>query len=462
MAADPPAAFAGAPSVASVGSLLARLVGLAVLWIAVALLAAGLVLAHLFRAHVERAFDARLRDHMAELVALADTDAAGRLRLKRPSVDSNFARPLSGWYWQITDSTGRIERSRSLWDQELAVPAAAPSPRLVVLAGPRGQSLRALVRAVDLPDTPAPFGFVVAGPQEEIEKAVQALVWVLAVALVVLGLGLVGAVVGQVGVGLGPLRHLRRAVAAVRAGRVARVDGAYPAEVAPLADEINALLAHEAEVVMRARTQAGDLAHALKTPLAVLVNEAAGLPPERAALVRGQADLMRRHIDRHLSRARAAASHSVLGARCAVGPVGAALVRTLGALHRDRAVAIAVDGLDGLVFCGDRHDLEEMLGNLMDNACKWGRTQVRVAGRRVARPDGDRLELTVEDDGPGIPEAAVAEALVRGRRLDESVPGSGLGLAIVDDLAALYGGGLALRHSGFGGLAAVLDLPAAP
>ncbi len=446
---------------APAGSLLARLVGLAVLWIAVALLAAGLVLAHLFRAHVERAFDARLRDHMAELVALADTDAAGRLRLKRPSVDSNFARPLSGWYWQIRDSTGRIERSRSLWDQELAVPAAAPSPRLVVLAGPRGQSLRALVRAVDLPDTPAPFGFVVAGPQEEIEKAVQALVWALAVALVVLGLGLVGAVVGQVGVGLRPLRHLRRAVAAVRAGRAARVDGAYPAEVAPLADEINALLAHDAEVVMRARTQAGDLAHALKTPLAVLANEAAGLPPERAALVRGQADLMRRHIDRHLSRARAAASHSVLGARCAVGPVGAALVRTLGALYRDRAVAIAVDGLDGLVFCGDRHDLEEMLGNLMDNACKWGRTQVRVAGRRVARPDGDRLELTVEDDGPGIPEEAVAEALVRGRRLDENVPGSGLGLAIVDDLAALYGGGVALRRSGLGGLAAVLDLPAA-
>ena len=457
MAADPPAASAGAPA----GSLLARLVGLAVLWIAVALLAAGLVLAHLFRAHVERTFDARLRDHMAELVAVADTDAAGRLRLKRPSVDANFARPLSGWYWQIADATGRIERSRSLWDQELAVPAAGPSPRLVALAGPRGQSLRALVRAVELPDAPAPFGFVVAGPQEEIENAVQALVWVLAVALVVLGLGLVGAVVGQVGVGLRPLRRLRRAVAAVRAGRVARVDGAYPAEVAPLADEINALLAHDAEVVMRARTQAGDLAHALKTPLAVLANEAAGLPPERAALVRGQADLMRRHIDRHLSRARAAASHGVLGARCAVGPVGAALVRTLAALHRDRAIAIAVDGLDGLVFCGDRHDLEEMLGNLMDNACKWGRTQVRVAGRRVARPDGDRLELTVEDDGPGIPEQAVAEVLVRGRRLDESVPGSGLGLAIVGDLAALYRGGVALRRSELGGLAAVLDLPAA-
>ena len=461
MAADPPAASPGAPAVAPAGSLLARLVGLAVLWIAVALLAAGLMLAHLFRAHVERTFDARLRDHMAELVAVADTDAAGRLRLKRPSVDPNFARPLSGWYWQIADATGRIERSRSLWDQDLAVPAAGPSPRLVVLAGPQGQSLRALVRAVELPDTPAPFGFVVAGPQEEIENAVQALVWVLAAVLVVLGLGLVGAVVGQVGVGLGPLRRLRRAVAAVRAGRAARVDGAYPAEVAPLADEINALLAHDAEVVMRARTQAGDLAHALKTPLAVLANEAAGLPPERAALVRGQADLMRRHIDRHLSRARAAASHSVLGARCAVGPVGAALVRTLGALHRDRAIAIAVDGLDGLVFCGDRHDLEEMLGNLMDNACKWGRTQVRVAGRRVARPDGDRLELTVEDDGPGIPEQAVAEVLVRGRRLDESVPGSGLGLAIVGDLAALYRGGVALRRSELGGLAAVLDLPAA-
>ncbi|MDP2626905.1 MAG: ATP-binding protein, partial [Candidatus Rokubacteria bacterium] len=210
-----------------------------------------------------------------------------------------------------------------------------------------------------------------------------------------------------------------------------------------------------------ARTQAGDLAHALNTSLAVLANEAAWLPPERAALVRGQADLMRRHIDRHLSRARAAASHSVLGARSAVGPVGAALVRTLGALHRDRVIAIAVEGLDGLVFCGDRHDLEEMLGNLMDNACKWGRTQVRVAGRLSARPDGDRLELTVEDDGPGIPEEAVAEALVRGRRLDESVPGSGLGLAIVDDLAALYGGGVALRRSELGGLAAVLDLPAA-
>jgi signal transduction histidine kinase len=247
--------------------------------------------------------------------------------------------------------------------------------------------------------------------------------------------------VWQVRKGLSTLTNLRARLANVRDGRQRHVDGRYPAEVAPLVADLNALLDHREQAVRRAVGKAGDLAHGLKTPLAVLAHEAAradaGGQHELAASIEQQVDRMRRQVDYHLAQARAAASGATPGARCAAAPAAAALARTLLRLHADRGVAIQVNVGDEHAFRGQREDLDEMLGNLLDNACKWARTRVEIESS-VA---GSTLLITVDDDGPGLD------------------PGSGLGLAIVRDLAALYGGSIALEASPLGGLRARLELP---
>jgi signal transduction histidine kinase len=278
----------------------------------------------------------------------------------------------------------------------------------------------------------------------------------LTITLGVLGLGLVAAAFAQVSFGLRPLDRMRDEVAEVRAGRATRLIGPFAAEIEPIADELNGLLDHNREILERARTQAGNLAHALKTPLAVLRNEADHIDDKPAAILRRETALMQDQINRHLSRARSAGSRGVLGARSDMAEVAVALKRTLGRIHKDRAVDISLQGVDGLSFQGERQDLEEMLGNLMDNGCKWAASQVRVQGRR----EGGWLLISVEDDGPGIPEDALSEVIDRGMRLDETMPGSGLGLSIVRDIAGLYEGKLELDRSPLGGLAARLRLPA--
>jgi signal transduction histidine kinase len=255
---------------------------------------------------------------------------------------------------------------------------------------------------------------------------------------------------------------LQRALADLRAGRSQRLQGSFPVEVQPLIDDLNGVLDRNAEVVERARTQAGNLAHALKTPLAVLEQAAsrtdaagqAALP----ALVKDQAGIARRHIDWHLKRARVAASQRLPGHRTALAPVVAGLVRVLSKVHAERRIDLACDEMPAAwAFAGEEQDLQEMLGNLMDNACQWARSRVHVGAQVV----GERLEVTVEDDGPGIAPGQRQAALARGGRLDETTPGSGLGLAIVADLAALYGGTLALDDGAQGGLLARVSLPAA-
>jgi signal transduction histidine kinase len=282
----------------------------------------------------------------------------------------------------------------------------------------------------------------------------------LAAALGVLAAGLLAAAALQVSAGLRPFRALRAALAAVRAGRRGRVDGRYPQELQPLVDELNALLGQQDAVIERARTQAGNLAHGLKTPLALVANEADELarlgqeePSER---LRGAVDSMGRLVDVHLARARMAAAPNRLGLRTPVAPVAERVVRTLRRLHAERALALELDVAPGLAFAGDAEDLSELLGNLVDNGCKWGRSRVRVA----AHQEGRSLRVEVADDGPGLDSEHAASALSRGGRLDEKVPGDGLGLSIVRELAELYGGAVRLERAPLGGLRAVVELPA--
>jgi signal transduction histidine kinase len=258
---------------------------------------------------------------------------------------------------------------------------------------------------------------------------------------------------------IAPLKDIRRNLSAVRNGSELRVNGVYPSEVQPLVDDLNALLEHLQNVVARAGTRAGDLAHGLKTPLAVLANEAdrlttAGNPP-LAKVLTEQIGIMRRYVEYHLAHARAAASGPAIHARCSVSESVDGLVRTMHQLHADRRLTIVSEVDATHLFKGRREDLDEMLGNLLDNACKWATDRVAVHSRL----HGDRVVVTIEDDGAGLDQSARQLVLGRGVRQDERVPGSGLGLAIVRDLAGLYGGSISLDRISAGGLAARLELP---
>jgi signal transduction histidine kinase len=263
----------------------------------------------------------------------------------------------------------------------------------------------------------------------------------------------------QIRRGVSPFQKLRGRLAAVRDGSVTRIDGDYPAEVQPLVDDLNALLEHRERAVSGAVAKAGDLAHGLKTPLALLAHEAdradAAGQSELAAAIRQHAGRMQRQIDYHLAHARAAASGATLGTACSIADSAEGLARALRRLHATRGLTIHVDVEPHASVRVQRQDLDEMLGNLLDNACKWAKSAVVVR----AFPEAARMMIAVDDDGPGLAADMRAAVLQRGVRADEAAPGSGLGLAIVRDLAELYGGSIVLESSPLGGLRAGLRLP---
>jgi signal transduction histidine kinase len=275
-------------------------------------------------------------------------------------------------------------------------------------------------------------------------------------AIILLMIGLI-----QVSRGVSPVAQLRHKLAAIRGGYTRQVEGSFPSEIQPLVDDLNALLAARDRAVERAQTKAGDLAHGLKTPLAILLKEAevadrAG-HADLAAAIRQQVDRMQRQMDYHLAHARAAASDAAPGTRTTVPDTAEALARTLRRLYADRQIDITIDVPAGTAVRVEQADLEEMLGNLMDNACKWAATRVSLS----ARTDVQSVMCTVDDDGPGVETSLLESVLQRGVRADETAPGSGFGLAIVRDLADVYGGSIVLSRSPLGGLRATLTLPAA-
>jgi len=449
--------------VIAVNSLRLRLLVGAVIWILLALAAAGTVLAALFRAHVERRLDAELAIQLEQIAAALERPGTGKVILTHQPSDPRFRKPYSGFYWQVDDLEGPIFRSRSLWDVALRLPLEASPDGQVHrhrIPGPEGQRLIALERTVTLPDVPGAYRVLAATDETELIAAAEAFTRTLVLSLGALAVALVAAVAIQVHVGLRPLHRLRAGVAAIREGRIKRLEGPFPTETQPLVEDLNALLQRNEEIVVRGRTQAGNLAHGLKTPLSILANEVDRLAADGAsqlsAAMRGQIETMRQQIDYHLARARAAASLDVPGARVPVAPSVAAIHRTLARLYVDRALQFAIEVPTDHVFRGEQQDLEEMLGNLMDNACKWARGRIAATSRR----DGGCLTIAIEDDGPGLPEGQQGYAPAPGARFDEKVPGTGLGLAIVRDLATLYSGSIKLGSSSLGGLRAELTLPA--
>ena len=438
------------------------------MWTLLGLVIGGLVLSGIFRASAQGNFDSRLKFDLDGLIAAAEPDADGKVSLHERFSDPRFERVYSGWYWQIAPlQKGNIEISRSLWDRAIKLPHLNLKSRMAwgYGVGPEDQVVRVVARRIEFPITATPqkddfraYVFVVGGDASQVETQVTNFDTMLFWSFAILGLGLIGAIFVQVRVGLQPLRHVRAGLARVRSGEAERLEGRFPAEIAPLASELNSLIAHNAEVVERARTQVSNLAHSLKTPLSVLGSEASVRPGPLADIVSRIVATMRRQIDHYLARARVSGSVDVIGKRTPVKPVLDDLARVLTRIHAEKPVSIAVDCSPAIVFRGDRQDFEELAGNLMDNACKWAKARIEVT---VAAAASGRFILRVGDDGPGLDPEERRRVGERGERLDETVPGSGFGLAIVRDIAKLYGGSLDLGESHLGGLQALLELPRA-
>jgi signal transduction histidine kinase len=437
----------------------------------VILIVTGVALSSIYRHAVERAFDRRLDVYLRTLVADVASPEEGNDKFPQSIGEPLFELPLSGWYWQVTrlDTTKPdVHSSRSLWDSNLprlsdsAVEAASGGYRKGYAQGPEDVRLRLVERNIDLGDD-GRYLIQVAGDASEIDTEMTSFDRIIGGIFAALTVALLLTTALQVRFGLSPLKRISESLAAIRSGRAERLEGEFPVEIASLARETNALIEANREIVERARTHVGNLAHALKTPLSVIVNEAAARPADPLAQkVLEQTDIMRDQIARQLERARLAARSAVVGTLIDVPPVVTALARTMEKIHRDRDVAIALDVPAQARFRGEQQDLEEMVGNLVDNACKWAQSRVaiEVVANSAASDGKGRVRIIVDDDGPGLSAAEREQVARRGRRLDETKPGSGLGLSIVVELASLYGGVLTLDTAPIGGLRAELALPA--
>jgi signal transduction histidine kinase len=451
-------------------SLALRLFLSATVWTVLILLVTGFVLSGLYRNSVERAFDRRLGVYLKTLVADIASPEIPIEKTGQMLGEPLFELPLSGWYWQVTrldHAKPEVTSSRSLWDRNLpylvdaSVALDSEGIRKSYAQGPEDQRLRLVERDVDLGDD-GRFLVAVAGDSAELDDEVLAFDGAIAATFAALAVVLLLTTVFQVRFGLAPLNRILRGLAAIRSGSAEKLEGSFPVEIEPLARETNALLESNREIVERARTHVGNLAHALKTPLSVMMNEAAARGDDPlAGKVKEQTGIMREQVARHLERARIAARVAVVGTITDVVPVVQALARTIEKTHHDKGLAVALDLPAEARFRGEKQDLEEMVGNLVDNACKWASSRVSIEVL-LEQPEPTRhvVRIVVDDDGPGLTPAQRDQVARRGQRLDETKPGSGLGLSIVVELAALYGGALNLGTAPIGGLRAELVLPA--
>ena len=458
----PAAADAGAEAVQrnrTTGSLSRRMILIAAAWIMLLLGVGGFALDRVLVGAITRNFDDSLEYVLRSLLVSAEIGPDNEVVLSRDAVaDQRFLEPGSGLYWQIAAKGADPFPSRSLWDRHLAYGAAHGDSSVHVYDSTQfaDEPLRVVERDVELPGSKTRWRFQVAQSRDGLDEQITVLRRTVFRSFALLGLGLVVLAALQTLYGLWPLRRVREEIAAMRAGRSTRMAKAMPREVAPLVDELNALVAHNERQAEEARRHAGNLAHALKTPLTVIMNAATAAAPDLADTVCREATTMRRQVDHHLARARAVGRRGSAHSRAEAWASLEAVERAVGRLYPQ--VRIDAAGPRGLAVHVERQDLDEMLGNLIENAAKYGGGSVFV----TVATAGDFVEFLVEDDGAGIPEVERVRIFDRGARLDTGKPGTGLGLAIVRDVAEIYDGSVALDESeDLGGLLVRLKLPAA-
>ena len=433
---------------------------IAAVWITMLLGVGGLALVQVLDETLTASFDEQLANNLNAMINAAELDEVGDVRLLRPLGDQRFAEPYSGLYWQVSGGGHAPFPSRSLWDRQLALPPGnqdCRTPCKFESTQFPSETLRVIARSVRLPGAAQPFLFQVAQSSRDLDRQKARTRTVVGWSLGVLGIGLIVMVGLQSIYGLAPLRRVSKAIAAIRSGEARRVEAQFPVEVEPLVAEINELLAHGEAQSEAARRHAGNLAHALKTPMSVLIGEARGRDDPLARTIEAQVQVMRRHVDHQLARARAAGRRAASTARTPVWPSLEAIARTVGRIHQGK-VLIDLAGDREASFRGEQQDLEEMLGNLIDNAALHGGGRVFI----TVEANADQVRVLVEDDGKGIAPDQRSRLFERGERLDTDKPGTGLGLAIVKDVAELYGGSVALDSSeDLGGLLVTLTLPLA-
>jgi signal transduction histidine kinase len=445
------------------GSLTRRMIGIAAIWIAALLLIGGFALDRVLSRSFIDSFDNQLVYMLNSMVDASEIGPDGEVRFSRAPAEQRFIQPYSGLYFQISGSGADTFPSRSLWDRRLRVsddhfdvkPHLYDSDEFWEPV--RKEKLRIAERDVILPGSDVRWRFQVAESRETIDRQIHQARLILFWSFTALGVGLLILAALQTFYGLWPLRRVRSEVAAIRSGDKTRVGRDFPTEIRPLTEEINQLLAHSEEQAEEARRHAGNLAHALKTPLTVITNAATARTPDLADTVCREALVMRRQVDHHLARARAIGRRAAAQSRTRVWESLEAVERAVGRLYEGVTIDIAGDHEAQVRV--ERQDLDELLGNLVENAAKYGGGRVFV----TVEPSGEMVDVEVEDDGPGIPPERRGELFTRGARLDTTgKPGTGLGLAIVRDVAEIYGGIVSLEESeDLGGLLARLKLPAA-
>lgn len=434
----------------------------AVVWVSLALAAGYFTLSMLLKQEANFIFRGELEEHAAELAGGIASEGGGGITVRQPPSDPRFLGEKSGYYWQVERPGGAVARSPSLQEARLALGAGdlpEGSERQSIISGPTGDLLliQQSVRPTGAPDL---FRIGVGIDKSFVDAVASNFDRVIGRALMIVGAGLLLAALAQVWFGFSFVGRLRRSLAQIRTRKTNRLPEDVPTELTPLVQDFNALIGANEEMVRRARLEAGNLAHVLKTPLAVLMDEAmrlhaAGRPDEGRRVSR-QCERMRRAINYQLARARAAMNRGGSGAVTQIGQVIRSDVLALSRLYASRRLSFVLqeDGLDSAVAC-EAEDFEEMFANLLDNAAKWAAHLIRITAS-VSRKS---LCLRVEDDGPGMPKEARDRVFDAGERLDERVEGSGLGLAIVRDLSTIYGGRTWIEDSPLGGAAACLELP---
>ncbi|GLS32931.1 Signal transduction histidine kinase [Mesorhizobium albiziae] len=448
-------------------SLAFRIIALSTVWAIVTLLIISTIISTLYRQASERGFNSLLSAHLFNLISSVGVSEGGALTGSVDLGDLRFSEPDSGWYWAVEPvSSGLTGQLRSLsMSEAIPSPPATTVPfnsefqRSYETDGIAGEDLQVFESEFVLDAENRVARFRVMGNRTELENEIGAFQGRLFTYLSIFGAGMVAINAIAIMLGLRPLARVREALSKVREGTAQRLDGKFPAEIEPLANETNALIENNKRIVERSRTQVGNLAHSLKTPLAVLLNEARIIGGEKGRLIEVQASAMQQQLEHYLQRARIAAQRDSVVYRTPLSPLLKRLVRVMGKLNPKTLVTLELPA-DELLFAGESQDFEEVVGNLLENAMKWAGSAVVVSLKAVDGPEPGvgAFELAIEDDGPGIPEDKARDVLKRGRRLDETKPGTGLGLAIVADLVNEYGGKLGLERSRLGGLKATVQL----
>ena len=453
------------PNAPRLDSLAFRVVASSTIWAIISLVVVATIISTFYRQASERGFESVLSAHLFNLIGSVGVDEEGRLQGNPNLGDFRFNMPASGWYWSVEPLSDNVVGTLGSSSLTAAIPAPssedvpfdADFQRRYLTEGLDGEIVDVIESEFLLDDEDRIVRFRIMGNYSDLSEEIDEFSRQLYLYLAVFGLGMVAINAIAILIGLRPLARVRGALADIRAGTAKQLDGKFPAEISPLASETNALIESNRRIVERARTQVGNLAHSLKTPLAVMMNEGRAMDGPKGRLIAEQATLMQQQIEHYLQRARAAAQRETVVYRT---PARQTLERMLRVMEKlNPAIDLEMDMPDDeIVFAGEKEDFEELCGNILENAFKWARGAVRVTLSEGSGAKSGMFELAVEDDGPGIPEDKANLALKRGQRLDESKPGTGLGLAIVAELVNEYGGELALDTAQIGGLRVVVSL----